>query len=209
MTTQDAEKSTDIVLGTLNICLKKTRVVFDLGSTHSFVDIRRARSLNLPAQLLDVELVVRLLIGESMIIDHVYRGCEVKINGYDFPTNLLSFNLLDFEVILGLDWLTRYKVGLNCDKKLVKLVSLNKFKVCFQGDKVKKSKFLIFAMEAHKLLRKGCIGYLAYMVNSERVDPSIEDIPVVQEFLVVFPEELLGLPPERKVEFGFKLLPKT
>jgi hypothetical protein len=51
-----------------------------------------------------------------------------------------------------------------------------------------------------KLLRKGCMGYLAYILNSDDEGPRLKDIPVVKEFPDVFPEELPGLPPEREVE---------
>nr|GFC93402.1 putative reverse transcriptase domain-containing protein [Tanacetum cinerariifolium] len=35
----------------------------------------------------------------------------------------------------------------------------------------------------------------------------LEDIPLVKEFLEVFPEDLLGLPPIRQVEFQIDLIP--
>nr|GEZ49997.1 zinc finger, CCHC-type, retrotransposon Gag domain protein [Tanacetum cinerariifolium] len=38
---------------------------------------------------------------------------------------------------------------------------------------------------------------------------SMEDVPIVNEFLDVFPEELLGIPPERQVEFRINLIPSA
>jgi hypothetical protein len=43
----------------------------------------------------------------------------------------------------------------------------------------------------------------------EAIVPEIQDIPVVCEFLDVFPEDLPGLPPERDVEFVIELKPGT
>jgi hypothetical protein len=49
---------------------------------------------------------------------------------------------------------------------------------------------------AQKLLRKGCMVYLAYILNSDDEGPRLKDIPVVKEFPDVFPEELPRLPPK-------------
>jgi hypothetical protein len=49
---------------------------------------------------------------------------------------------------------------------------------------------------AQKLLKKRCIGYLAYILNLNDRGPRLKDIPVVKEFPDVFPEELPGLPLE-------------
>ena len=64
-------------------------------------------------------------------------------------------------------------------------------------------------MKARKMLGKGCQGYLAYVLNREVEPLELQQIPVVGEFLDLFPEELPGLPPEREVEFSIELLPGT
>ena len=64
-------------------------------------------------------------------------------------------------------------------------------------------------MKAKKLLGKGCQGYLAYVMKREVEPLELQQIPVVREFLDLFPAELPGLPPEREVEFSIELLPGT
>jgi hypothetical protein len=51
------------------------------------------------------------------------------------------------------------------------------------------------------------MGYLAYILNSDDEGPQLKDIPVMREFLDVFPKELPGLPPEREVEVSIDTLP--
>ena len=63
---------------------------------------------------------------------------------------------------------------------------------------------VISALQASSLLRKGCQGFLTYVVNEEN-DLKLEDIPIVRDYPDVFPEDLLGLPPEREVEFTIDL----
>ncbi|RVW75655.1 Transposon Ty3-I Gag-Pol polyprotein [Vitis vinifera] len=64
------------------------------------------------------------------------------------------------------------------------------------------------ALRASSLLRKGCQGFLAYIVNEEN-DLKLEDIAIVRDYPDVFLEDLPGLPPERKVEFTIDLAPGT
>jgi hypothetical protein len=91
-----------------------------------------------------------------------------------------------------MNWLTKYQAGLNCDKRTVILVSLSREEVLVE---------LTLSRP-----RKGSCHQIA--AHSEAVNP-LEVIEVVSEFLDVFPEELPGMPPERKVEFVIELIPGT
>ncbi|KAI5316249.1 hypothetical protein L3X38_045425 [Prunus dulcis] len=64
-------------------------------------------------------------------------------------------------------------------------------------------------MTATRLLRKGCSGYLAHIVDSRTQELKLEDIPVVRDFPDVFPDDLPGLPPHREIEFTIELMPGT
>ena len=66
---------------------------------------------------------------------------------------------------------------------------------------------LINAMTAWKMLRKGCQGYLAFVVDRRQERTRLEDIPIVKEFPDVFSDDLLGLPPDRAIEFVIELVP--
>ena len=66
---------------------------------------------------------------------------------------------------------------------------------------------VIFAATTRTLLRKGCEAYLAYVIVTEKVRPSVSDIPTVSDFLDVFPEELPGLSPQREIEFAIDVVP--
>jgi hypothetical protein len=91
-----------------------------------------------------------------------------------------------------MNWLTKYQASLSCDKRTVKLVSLSGEEVLVE---------LVLSGP-----RKGsCHKVIAHI---EEIEPS-EAISVVSEFLDVFPEELPGMPPERKVGFAIELIPST
>ena len=81
--------------------------------------------------------------------------------------------------------------------------------VKFWGIRRELSSSMISAMAAQRMLRKGCQGYLAYVVETEKEGTMVDEIPVVREFPDVFPDDIAGLPPEREVEFTIDLIPGT
>ena len=77
----------------------------------------------------------------------------------------------------------------------------------FKAERISNLTNIISVMAVRKLLKKGCIAYLAYVINSEKGKIGLSGIPIVREFPDVFPEELLGLPLEREVEVTIDILP--
>ncbi|KAA0066187.1 DNA/RNA polymerases superfamily protein [Cucumis melo var. makuwa] len=71
------------------------------------------------------------------------------------------------------------------------------------------SRSLISILKAEKLFRKGCTVFLAHIVVVQREKLKLEDVPMVKEFLDVFPDDLSGLPPDREIELTIELLPGT
>ena len=79
----------------------------------------------------------------------------------------------------------------------------------FHGSRESPVPNVISAIHANKLLRKGCKGYLLYVVNNQKEGIKIDDIPIVKDFVDVFPEDLPGLPFDREIEFAIDLVPRT
>jgi hypothetical protein len=59
------------------------------------------------------------------------------------------------------------------------------------------------------MLHKGCIGYVAYMLNKPIEPQEMEKTIVVNKYLDVFPTELIELPPERQIALIIGLVPIT
>lgn len=81
--------------------------------------------------------------------------------------------------------------------------------VTFYGDNRGGPISFILAIIASHLLCKGCVGYLAYVVDTRFNKIILEDIRVVKDFLDVFSEDLLGLPLGREIDFGIDLVSGT
>ena len=108
----------------------------------------------------------------------------------------------DFDVILGMDWLTKYHAIIDCNRNQVRFQPPGEEQFVFNGVLRQGRLQVISAMKARRMLNKGCIGYLASVVDTtveQNLKP--EDVSVVQEFLEVFPEDLPGFPPDREIEF--------
>ena len=140
---------------------------------------------------------------------YVYPACVVEVVGRVFIADLIELPVLDFDVILGMDWLSEHDAIIKCRKKCVQFSKGEEEEFTLQCDRSEVPANLVSVMKARRMLGKGCQGYLAYVLNREVEPLELQQIPVVGEFLDLFPEELPGLPPEREVEFSIELLPGT
>ena len=80
-------------------------ILFYLGSTYFYVSTYFAPSLNILCESLDLPIRVSTPIGDSVVVDQVYRLCTVTLMGYDTHADLKVLEMIDFDVILGMDWL--------------------------------------------------------------------------------------------------------
>jgi hypothetical protein len=117
---------------------------------------------------------------------------DLKIMGVDFVANLIVLESKGIDVILGMDRLSKYKVLINCAKKYVKMAT-------------SKGKEMEFIAEP-VVIAQG----VANCAKVNQLDASQgSEVPVVNEFPNVFPEELPDMPPDRDIEFVIELKPST
>ena len=105
----------------------------------------------------------------------------------------LSFK--EFDLILGMDWLSRHQAIVDCRMKRVTLRTSNENEVTFIGKRSNHLCNVISTATVRKMVRKGCEAYLDYVIDMVKARSSVSDIPTVRDFPDVFPEELPGLPP--------------
>ncbi|GAB2266340.1 hypothetical protein Dimus_037888 [Dionaea muscipula] len=158
---------------------------------------------------MDKRLVMFFPVGSSVELTHACLACEVEMLGMVMPVDLICLDMHDFDVILGMDWLSRNHARLDCHGKRICFTMPDETELVFEGERKDVSVGFIYALCARKLLRKGCSGFIAYVIDSEKAEQEIEDFPIMNEFLDVFPEDLPGLPPDREVEFAIGLEPGT
>ncbi|KAL0556467.1 hypothetical protein IC582_004981 [Cucumis melo] len=142
---------------------------------------------------------------ECMLSKEKVKACQIEIAGHVIVVTLLVLDMLDFDVILGMDWLAANHASIDCSRKEVAFnpPSMASFK--FKGEGSRSLPQVISAIRASKLLNQGTWGILASVVDTREVDVSLSSEPVVRDYPDVFPEELPGLPPHREVEFAIEL----
>ena len=135
------------------------------------------------------------LVGHSVIVDRVYRDCPIRIRGYEFPRDLIELSFREFHVILGMDWLSRHQVVVDCRMKRLTLRTPSGEEVTFIGERSNHFSNVISVATARTMVRKWCKAYLVYVIYTKKAEPSLLDTPTVCNYPDVFPEELPGLPP--------------
>ena len=112
-------------------------------------------------------------------------------------------------MIFGMDWLSKYNATIFCRRKKVVFQPLKGEAFEYKGTPRESKRLVVSTLKASRMLLKGCVGYLASIVDTtKKVGTELAEVRVVYRFPNVFPEEL-PMPPDREIEFEIKLLPGT
>ena len=133
VTKQEADVAPEVMTGTIQVFDSDAYVLIDPGATHSFISAKFIAQVNIEIQPIDCSMVVSLLTGDSLIADRVYMGCRVISEGHEFWANLVLLDIQDFDVILGMDWLSRHHATMDCFKKEVKFCRPGEPEITFVG----------------------------------------------------------------------------
>ena len=139
-------------------------------------------------------------------MNRVYRDCPIRIREYEFLEDLIELSFKEFDVILGMDCLSRHQVMVDYRMKRVTLRTPNEDEVTFISKRSNHLSNVISAATARTMVQKGCEAYLYYVIDSEKTRPSASNIPTVSDFPGVFPEEFPGLPLQREIEFAIDVV---
>ncbi|GJX08679.1 putative reverse transcriptase domain-containing protein [Tanacetum coccineum] len=182
--TAGTNPNSNVVTGTFLLNNRYALILFDTSADRSFVSTTFSSLIDIIPTTLD--------------------------NGYDVE---LADEMDSFDVIIGMGWLSKYHAVIACDEKLVCVPFGNEILI-FHGNGSNnghESRLnIISCTKTQKYLLKGCSIFLAHVTTKKAEDKSkekrLEDVPIVQDFQEVFPEDLSGIPPTRQVEFQIDLI---
>ena len=115
--------------------------------------------------------------------------------------------MTDYDIILGMDWLSTHHAVIDYRKKHVRFQPLKAKSFEFQGTPRKRAVPMISALKARKLLSSECKGFLASIVDpNKETELTPDDVLVVRDYISVFLKDLLGFPPDREIMFSIELV---
>ena len=163
------------------------------------------RELGLEVETLEESLYVSSPLGIRSRIRMIGRGCELEISGTLLTVDLRIMDMSEFDVVLRMDWLTAYRVVIDCERRRVTAYTQDGTPVVFQGDKNDILPQTVYESKCQGQLE----GWLASLTLEDEERPDLDLPRVACEYVDVFLDELPGLPPHRVVDFGIELHPGT
>ncbi|KAM1686061.1 hypothetical protein ACFX2K_034208 [Malus domestica] len=201
MTQQKADQDLRVITGTLPFWNTWAKVLIDPGVTQSFVSSSFAWVIPSQPQPLGFDMLIQMPSGELFCAQWQYQNCLVIVEGENLEINLIPFKLAEFDVILGMDWLSKHRANVACWEKVITFNRPGLPVVTFMGERRVLPNSIISAIQATRLLNKDCVGFLAHVVVKDESSLRPEEVPVVRNFINVFPDDLPGLPLAREIEF--------
>nr|GEU76785.1 reverse transcriptase domain-containing protein [Tanacetum cinerariifolium] len=202
---KNAGQDPNVVTGTFLLNQHLDRILFDSGVDKSFVSISLASMLNIPPITLDTIYDIEMADGNLVGINTIIQGCTRILLNQPFKIDLMPIKLGSFDVVIGMDWLSRYHARIICDEKVVH-IPIDGETLIIRGDQSKTRLSLIYCIKTERYIFKGYQVFIAQVMEKKSDEKRLEDIPVVREFSDVFPENLPSLPPVRQVEFQIDLI---
>src|SRR6187399_1758081 len=187
MNAAQAEASSDVILGNLPVNSIPAKVLFDSGASCSFMSYPFASKNNVHSEALPRTLSV-ISPGKRLSSSMVAPNVSIRMGDYRFLANPVILGNSDIDLILGMDWLSQHDAHIDCANKEVKITHSDE-------------DVIIFASRDNTIR--------LFSLNDKGEMNAISQIPVVNEYEDVFPEELPGMPPHRQVEFIIELEPGT
>ncbi|XP_035838797.1 uncharacterized protein LOC118486445 [Helianthus annuus] len=173
----------------------------------SFISLEFKDMLGLKSTKLDVPFTIELTNGKVIETDKIIKGCSLELGGQKFKIDLMPVQLGSFDIVVGMDWLSNNQADVVCYDKIIRIPLPNNETLLVHGEKNEIPLRIISCMKTRKCLRKGCIAFLAHIVDKIAKELKLVEIPVVKELPEVFPGDFSGIPPQRQVEFRIDLIP--
>ncbi|GJV54708.1 putative reverse transcriptase domain-containing protein [Tanacetum coccineum] len=204
----------NIMTGTFLLNNRYASILFDTSADRSFMSTAFSSQIDITPSTLDHYYDVELADGRIIRLNTILRGCTLNLLNHPFNINLMPVELGSFDAIIGMDWLAKYQAIIVCAEKIVRIPWGNETLIV-HGDGSNRGHearlHIISYSKTQEYMLKGCPVFLAHVTTKEVEDKSekkrLEDVPIVQDFPEVFPEDLSGLPPTRQVEFQIDLIP--
>ncbi|VFQ63664.1 unnamed protein product [Cuscuta campestris] len=167
----------DVIMGMFTLFDTSITALIDPGSTLSYVYMPMPVMPNIPRENLDNPVLVSNPLGHSLRLTHVYHDCPLVVRGKIFPASLIELPHREFDVILGMDWLTANQAVVEYGVHTVRLRAEDGSDVLIHGELLPKAQEFISYIHARRLIRKNCEAFLCTVRDTCQEVPGRGDIP--------------------------------
>ncbi|XP_070045207.1 uncharacterized protein [Nicotiana tomentosiformis] len=159
----EAVVSYAVTIGIVLIYHVDDSLLFVMGSNYSYVLSYFVSYLDMPYGSLGIPIYISIPVGDSIMVDRVYYSCVVTIGGYETKVDLLLLNMGDFEVVLGIHWLSSYHVILDFHAK-IKTLSMPGFpRLEWRCSFGYTPSWEVSFLNDQRMVEKGCLVYLTLL----------------------------------------------
>ncbi|XP_071708676.1 uncharacterized protein [Rutidosis leptorrhynchoides] len=121
MTVEEARNDDDIITGTFLVNNCYASILFNTGADRSYVSIEFCTLFDEKPQTLDTKCLVEMANGKFVKVDRIYKECNLTLANKTFKVDLMPVKLGSFDVVLGMDWLSPMKGGIQCFDKTINI----------------------------------------------------------------------------------------
>nr|GEV97161.1 putative reverse transcriptase domain-containing protein [Tanacetum cinerariifolium] len=116
---KNAYQDPNVVTGTFLLNHRTSRTLFDSRADRSFISVSFASMLYIPSITLDTTYNIEMTDGNLISTNTVIQGCTLTLLNQPFEINLMPIKLGSFDVVIVMDWLSKYHAKIICDEKAV------------------------------------------------------------------------------------------
>ncbi|GJT44648.1 putative ribonuclease H-like domain-containing protein [Tanacetum coccineum] len=110
-----------VMTGTFSLNNQFATVLFDSGADFSFISTKFAPLLNMEPCIVNPIYVIEIADGESVKVDRIIHDCKLELGNSLFTIDLIPLGHESFDVIVGMDWLSKNKAVIVCHEKVVEI----------------------------------------------------------------------------------------
>jgi hypothetical protein len=178
----DISEGAPVMTGIFSVSNCPVVILFNSGASHSFISAKFSAKCQLPFHHTNGGITISTP-GGRVATYQINRHVPIKFGSLVIKTTLLILGLDSEDIILGTDWLSRHQAVIDIAARAIEIHSPTCDEITLY------------------LPNQGCTRSYAFTL----IESPIERIPVVCEYPDVFPDELLGMPPDRDIEFTIEL----
>nr|GEZ78734.1 putative reverse transcriptase domain-containing protein [Tanacetum cinerariifolium] len=202
---KNAHQDPNVVTGMFLLNQHLAIILFDFRADKSFISLSFSSMLNIPPITINAFYDIEMADGNLVSSNTVIKGATLTLLIQPFEIDLMPIKLGSFEIVIGMEWLSKYHAKILCDDKVAH-IPINGETLIIRGDRSKTRLHPISCIKTERYISRGCQIFMIQVMEKKSDKKRLEDIPVVKEFPDVFPEDLPGLPLVRQVEFEIDLI---